>query len=101
VSVTDRGSGMPPEILSRVMEPCFTTKEEGRGTGLGLAMVYGFAKQSGGSVVIYSEAGTGTTVRLLFPAPDQKVEEEYKPAPRAADRHGTESVLVDDDRPDV
>ncbi|MGU3540016.1 hybrid sensor histidine kinase/response regulator [Methylobacterium sp. A54F] len=101
VSVTDRGSGMPPEILSRVMEPFFTTKEEGRGTGLGLAMVYGFAKQSGGSVVIYSEVGTGTTVRLLFPASDQKVEEEYKPAPRAADRHGTESVLVVDDRPDV
>ncbi|KQP41187.1 histidine kinase [Methylobacterium sp. Leaf104] len=101
VSVTDTGSGMPPEILSRVMEPFFTTKSEGKGTGLGLAMVYGFAKQSGGSVKIYSEVGHGTTVRLLFPASDQKIEEERKASQRAADRHGTETVLVVDDRPDV
>ncbi len=64
-------------------------------------MVYGFAKQSGGSVKIYSEVGHGTTVRLLFPASDQKAEEEAKPTIRAADRHGTETVLVVDDRPDV
>ncbi|MEH3147392.1 MAG: histidine kinase famiy protein [Methylobacterium frigidaeris] len=101
VSVTDTGSGMPPEILARVMEPFFTTKGEGKGTGLGLAMVYGFAKQSGGSVKIYSEVGHGTTVRLLFPASDQKIEDEVRPSPRAADRHGTETVLVVDDRPDV
>ena len=101
VSVTDTGTGMPPEILARVMEPFFTTKGEGKGTGLGLAMVYGFAKQSGGSVKIYSEVGHGTTVRLLFPASDQKIEEERKVSQRAADRHGTESVLVVDDRPDV
>ncbi|BAU90298.1 histidine kinase [Methylorubrum populi] len=104
ISVTDTGLGMPPEILARVMEPFFTTKEEGKGTGLGLAMVYGFAKQSGGSVKIYSEVGHGTTVRLLFPASDQKAEkseDEQKPSIRAADRHGTETVLVVDDRPDV
>ncbi|GJD81556.1 hybrid sensor histidine kinase/response regulator [Methylobacterium gregans] len=101
VSVTDTGTGMPPEILARVMEPFFTTKGEGKGTGLGLAMVYGFAKQSGGSVKIYSEVGHGTTVRLLFPASDQKIEEERRITQRAADRHGTESVLVVDDRPDV
>ena len=101
ISVTDVGSGMPPEILSRVMEPFFTTKGEGKGTGLGLAMVYGFAKQSGGTVVIYSGVGKGTTVRLLFPAVDQKAEAELKPSQRAADRHGTETVLVVDDRPDV
>ena len=101
ISVTDTGLGMPSEILSRVMEPFFTTKGEGKGTGLGLAMVYGFAKQSGGSVKIYSEVGHGTTVRLLFPASDQKVEDEIKPTTRAADRHGTETVLVVDDRPDV
>jgi CheY-like chemotaxis protein len=101
ISVTDTGIGMPPEILARVMEPFFTTKEEGKGTGLGLAMVYGFAKQSGGAVRIYSEVGHGTTVRFLFPASDQKVEEETKPSIRAADRHGTETVLVVDDRPDV
>ena len=101
VSVTDTGIGMPQEILARVMEPFFTTKGKGKGTGLGLAMVYGFAKQSGGSVKIYSEVGHGTTVRLLFPASDQKAEEEAKPTIRAADRHGTETVLVVDDRPDV
>ncbi|MGV7029564.1 hybrid sensor histidine kinase/response regulator [Methylobacterium symbioticum] len=101
VSVTDTGTGMPPEILARVMEPFFTTKGEGKGTGLGLAMVYGFAKQSGGSVKIYSEVGHGTTVRLLFPASDQKIEEERKVSQRAADRHGTETILVVDDRPDV
>ncbi|MDP4024901.1 hybrid sensor histidine kinase/response regulator [Methylobacterium sp. NEAU 140] len=101
VSVTDTGSGMPPEIVARVMEPFFTTKPDGKGTGLGLAMVYGFAKQSGGSVKIYSEVGHGTTVRLLFPASDQKAEEEHRPTIRAADRHGTETVLVVDDRPDV
>ena len=101
VTVTDEGSGMPPEILARVMEPFFTTKAEGKGTGLGLAMVYGFAKQSGGSVVIYSEVGKGTTVRLLFPAVDQKADADAKPSQRAADRHGTETVLVVDDRPDV
>ena len=101
ISVTDTGLGMPPEILARVMEPFFTTKDEGKGTGLGLAMVYGFAKQSGGSVKIYSEVGHGTTVRLLFPASDQKAEDEHKPSIRAADRHGTETVLVVDDRPDV
>ncbi|KQQ44954.1 histidine kinase [Methylobacterium sp. Leaf125] len=101
VSVTDTGSGMPPEILKRVMEPFFTTKGEGKGTGLGLAMVYGFAKQSGGSVKVYSEVGHGTTVRLLFPASDQKIEEERKASQRSADRHGTETVLVVDDRVDV
>ncbi len=101
VSVTDTGTGMAPEILARVMEPFFTTKGEGKGTGLGLAMVYGFAKQSGGAVKIYSEIGHGTTVRLLFPASNQKIEEERKASQRAADRHGTETVLVVDDRPDV
>ncbi|WP_420865478.1 hybrid sensor histidine kinase/response regulator [Methylobacterium indicum] len=101
VQVQDTGLGMPAEILARVMEPFFTTKEEGRGTGLGLAMVYGFAKQSGGTVRITSEVGRGTTVRLLFPATDQVVAAERRPAPRAADRTGTETILVVDDRPDV
>ena len=101
VSVTDTGTGMPSAILTRVREPFFTTKGEGKGTGLGLAMVYGFVKQSGGSVKIYSEVGHGTTVRLLFPASDHKIEDETKPVQRAVDRHGTETVLVVDDRPDV
>jgi PAS domain S-box-containing protein len=68
VSVTDTGSGIPPESLSRVVEPFFTTKDPGKGTGLGLSMVYGFVKQSGGLFRIYSEIGRGTTVSLYLPA---------------------------------
>ncbi|MFH6781622.1 MULTISPECIES: hybrid sensor histidine kinase/response regulator [Methylobacterium] len=101
VSVTDTGNGMPPEILARVMEPFFTTKEEGRGTGLGLAMVYGFARQSGGTVVIESRAGHGTTVRLYFPMSDSDERPAPGPGQRADQRAGTETILVVDDRRDV
>jgi PAS domain S-box-containing protein len=67
VSVTDNGCGMPPQIVAKVFEPFFTTKPLGRGTGLGLSMLYGFVKQSGGHVRVYSEVGEGTTVRLYLP----------------------------------
>jgi PAS domain S-box-containing protein len=67
VSVTDTGHGIPKDILARVFEPFFTTKEAGKGSGLGLSMVYGFVKQSGGHVTIYSEPGDGTCVKLYFP----------------------------------
>jgi PAS domain S-box-containing protein len=67
LAVTDNGTGMSPEVLSKVFEPFFTTKQDGKGSGMGLSMAYGFVKQSGGHVNIYSEQGVGTTVRIYLP----------------------------------
>jgi hypothetical protein len=67
VSVRDTGRGMPADVLARAFEPCFTTKEIGQGTSLGLSMVYGFIKQSGGNLEIESRAGKGTTICTYLP----------------------------------
>ena len=67
IAVTDTGTGMPPDIAARAFDPFFTTKPIGRGTGLGLSMLYGFIKQSEGHVRIFSEPGLGTTFRLYLP----------------------------------
>jgi len=99
--VSDTGSGMSKATLGRVFEPFFTTKELGHGTGLGLSMVYGFVKQSGGHVTIYSEEGLGTTVKLYLPRhigeqtlPEENYETDYPTA-------SSEAVLVVEDNPDV
>ena len=103
IAVTDDGEGMTAEVAARAFEPFYTTKEVGKGSGLGLSMVYGFAKQSNGHVSIYSEVGLGTTVRIYLPhvaskgqkSPDQIAAEEA-PVPR-----GHETILVAEDDPFV
>jgi PAS domain S-box-containing protein len=100
VSVTDTGTGMPPEILDRVLEPFFTTKEPGKGTGLGLSMVYGFVKQSGGQLDISSTVGHGTTVRLMFPRSRAQASFQAVNAIAALPK-GTETILIVEDQADV
>jgi PAS domain S-box-containing protein len=102
VCVSDSGSGMSKETLAKVFEPFFTTKEVGRGTGLGLSMVYGFVKQSGGHVTIYSEEGVGTTVRLYFPRYMGAAEvHDAAPTHAAPASRSEEVVLVVEDNEDV
>jgi PAS domain S-box-containing protein len=100
VALTDTGSGMPPEVRERAFEPFFTTKAEGQGTGLGLSMVYGFVKQSGGHVKIYSEPGHGTTVRIYLPRVRQEEDLETHVDAGPA-KGGAETVLVVEDDEDV
>ncbi|MEZ2417003.1 response regulator [Luteibacter sp. RCC_6_2] len=96
IAVTDTGGGIPPEIIDQVFEPFFTTKPEGRGTGLGLSMVYGFVKQSGGHVKIYSEPGEGTTVKIYLPRCVQS-EDRLVDLDEEAVRGGDETILVVED----
>jgi PAS domain S-box-containing protein len=104
LAVSDTGSGMSEQVLSRAFEPFFTTKDVGKGTGLGLSMVYGMARQSGGTARVESAPGSGTSVKLLFRLAEDFAE-EAEGTPKAGDAgHGaarSASVLVIDDDPDV
>ncbi|WP_407530522.1 response regulator [Methylobacterium oryzisoli] len=103
VAVSDTGTGIPPEILTRVFEPFFTTKEVGKGSGLGLAQVYGFAKQSGGGIRIDTEVGEGTTVRVYLPrvaaeVPERPARPSEAECPSAHEPgHRPVLLVVDDD----
>jgi PAS domain S-box-containing protein len=103
LSVSDTGSGMSAQVLARVLEPFFTTKERGRGTGLGLSMAYGFVKQCGGDLLIYSEPGHGTTLRLMLPIAALSIASGTTSASVDVDAtpeflpRGSERVLVVDD----
>ncbi|MDY0978096.1 response regulator [Massilia sp. CFBP9012] len=101
IEIADTGKGMPPDVMARAFEPFFTTKPTGQGTGLGLSMAYGFVKQSGGEIVLRSEAGMGTSVRIYLP--------RSSAAPQVASEHpyhlplagGLETILVVEDEEDV
>jgi PAS domain S-box-containing protein len=103
ICVTDTGHGMSAEVLGHAFEPFFTTKDAGHGTGLGLSQVYGFVKQSGGHVKIYSELGQGTTVKMYFPrlnggAESEEVDSGSEPVPEG---DPTETILVVEDDKDL
>lgn len=97
VSVSDSGHGMSPETLERAFEPFFSTKPRGKGTGLGLAMVYGFVRQSKGTVRLYSEVGYGTTVSLYLPLANEPVPPVKPHAKPVSTSNGNEKILVVDD----
>jgi PAS domain S-box-containing protein len=103
ICVTDTGTGMPPDVVARAFDPFFTTKPSGQGTGLGLSMIYGFAKQSGGQARIYSEMNAGTTVRIYLPRHHGEANAEVPQVnlAEASRASAGETVLIVDDEPTV
>ncbi|CAJ0743144.1 Sensor histidine kinase RcsC [Ralstonia edaphis] len=96
LAVTDTGTGMAPEVMEQAFDPFFSTKREGEGTGLGLSMAYGFVKQSGGHIRLYSEVGEGTTVRVYLPRSTGTAVEPAR-VKAGALKHGNETILVVED----
>jgi PAS domain S-box-containing protein len=101
LAVSDTGAGMPPEVIARAFEPFFTTKEEGKGTGLGLSQVFGWVKQSGGHIKIYSELDHGTTIKLYLPRASAVTRETAAQPAEETSTRGHETILVVEDNPNV
>jgi signal transduction histidine kinase len=101
IEVTDTGSGIPPDIVSRVFDPFFTTKPIGKGTGLGLSQVYGIARQAGGTARLFSEEGTGTTVEVWLPLRDPVAPQAAEASNIEANAVGEKRVLVIEDDSEV
>jgi CheY-like chemotaxis protein len=100
VSVSDTGAGIPADKLSQIFEPFFTTKEIGKGTGLGLSQVYGFVKQSGGDVAVFSETGHGATFTIYLPqverTPEEQIVQSGEAAGISAEGRGRRVLVVED-----
>lgn len=97
VAVSDTGTGMPPEVVERIFEPFFTTKPIGKGTGLGMSMIYGFMQQSGGHITVDSTPGQGTTVSLFMPVVEAEVEPDEAPPAQPVSLGAGQSILVVED----
>jgi signal transduction histidine kinase/ActR/RegA family two-component response regulator len=97
VSVSDSGTGMPPEVVERIFEPFFTTKPIGKGTGLGMSMIYGFMQQSGGHITVDSAPGQGTTVSLFMPVVHDAAEDDEAPNAQPVSLGAGQSILVVED----
>jgi CheY-like chemotaxis protein len=98
LSVADTGTGIEPKLIERLIDPFFTTKEVGKGTGLGLAMVHGIVKSMGGGLLIESELGSGTKVRVIFPlVPENQVSKNPKEPPRPQGSGAGNVMIVDDE----
>jgi PAS domain S-box-containing protein len=101
LAVSDTGMGMSPETVAHIFEPFYTTKESGRGTGLGLSTVYGIVKQSGGYIWVYSEVGRGSSFKVYLPRVEQAPEALPAVKPASGEQKGSETILLVEDQPQV